>query len=113
MFARRAALLSAGGCAAGTPPDNLGFRLVREESSLVALRRKIDWHRASRRDSAVWVPAFAGTTAAQGGRALPTLIRVLGVLQRDAEFGFGLGLDLVERDAVGELDQGHAVIAVL
>src|ERR1700738_5568146 len=35
------------------------------------------------------------------------------VLQRDPEFGFGLGLHLVERDAVGEFDQGHAVLAVL
>ena len=26
----------AGGCAAGTPPDNLGFRLVRDEPSFVA-----------------------------------------------------------------------------
>jgi formylglycine-generating enzyme required for sulfatase activity len=25
----------AGGCAAGTPPDNLGFRLVREERSMI------------------------------------------------------------------------------
>ena len=36
-----------------------------------------------------------------------------GVLQRDAELGFGLGLDLVEGNAVGELDQRHAVLAVL
>src|SRR5439155_21454437 len=35
------------------------------------------------------------------------------VLQRDTEFGFGLGLDLIEGDAIGELDQRHAVLAVL
>src|SRR3954454_13628808 len=39
--------------------------------------------------------------------------KTLRVLQCDAEFGFGLGLDLVERDAVGELDQRHAAAAVL
>ncbi|GCC44544.1 hypothetical protein chiPu_0028512, partial [Chiloscyllium punctatum] len=38
---------------------------------------------------------------------------ISGVLQRDAEFRLGLGLDLVERDAVGELDQRHAILAVL
>src|SRR6266542_42728 len=38
---------------------------------------------------------------------------ISGVLQRDAELGFGLGLDLVQRDAVGELDQRHPVLAVL
>ena len=31
----------------------------------------------------------------------------LHVLQRDADFGFGLGLVLVEGDAVGELDPDH------
>src|SRR4051812_12687640 len=35
------------------------------------------------------------------------------VLQRHPELGFGLRLHLVERDAVGELDQCHAVLAVL
>jgi hypothetical protein len=27
----------AGGCAAGTPPDNLGFRLVREQGSVIRM----------------------------------------------------------------------------
>src|SRR5260370_2446266 len=35
------------------------------------------------------------------------------VLQRHPELGFGLGLHLGERDALGAFDQGHAVLAVL
>ena len=35
-----------GGCAVGTPPDNLGFRLVREASAFPALawlKRRLAW----------------------------------------------------------------------
>src|SRR5260370_16650286 len=35
------------------------------------------------------------------------------VLQRHPKFGFGLQLHLIERDAVAEFDQRHAVLAVL
>lgn len=34
-----------GGCAVGTPPENLGFRLVREENSMIARAR--DWIRGA------------------------------------------------------------------
>src|ERR1700751_564264 len=60
----------------------------------------------------VRVPAFAGTTSTRWARfAHPC--KAFRLLQREAEFGFGLGLDFVEGDAIGKLDQGHAVIAVL
>src|SRR5260370_16205145 len=53
--------------------------------------------------------AMTARHVAWANRSVPTSR----VLQRDAEFGFGLRLDLVERDAVGELDQCHALVTVL
>ena len=38
-----------GGCAVGTPPENLGFRLVRDEDSMIARARK--WLRAAFRSA--------------------------------------------------------------
>src|SRR5215470_12391871 len=61
---------------------------------------------ASPRSTSMPSMRSAGVT----GPGLPPPIGVLRVLQCDAEFGFGLGLDLVEGDAVGKLDQRHAVL---
>ena len=74
-------------------------------SRVVSCLKKVSAFSALSQGRGVWIPAFAGIDTERITRSR--------VLQRHAELGFGLRLHLVERDAVGEFDQRHAVLAVL
>src|SRR5689334_1902388 len=103
--------------AASAPPGGRNCSKIETRNSNTVLMTRTPSSASPRRMS---MPSIRsdGAIGADDGSSVGRLAgndrpRSLRVLQRDAEFGFGLRLDLVEGDAVGKLDQRHAVLAVL